>query len=115
MRDHEYPSGHKTPKERQQKVLAAVNDAGLVGLTPREFAKRMTPGDVSAVNGWGGAFTVLRQEKFIVALDERREDHHVYVMEENVAGRKTWPGYRHKGTVIIVKHCATCTCGGSDD
>lgn len=114
-RDHEYPSGHKTPAEKQKRVLAALAVVGPDGLTSRELAKIETPGDVSAVNGWGSAFTVLRQEKLIVALRERREDHHVYVMPEHLLGRDTWKGYHHKGdTVFIVKtvviHCKTCTC-----
>jgi hypothetical protein len=103
-RDHEYPSGHKTPKEKQQKVLDRLAEYGPYGLTSREMAQISTPGDVSAVNGWGSCFTVLRQEKQIVALQERREDHHVYVMPQWLMGRDTWPGYRHRG------HCATCTC-----
>ena len=110
--DREYPSGHKTPKEKQQKVLAALAWAGRDGLTSREFAKMENPGDVSAVNGWGGAFTLLRQEHSIVALAQRREDHHVYVLPQHIDDRQTWPGYRHKGSgVVIVTHCVTCTCG----
>lgn len=115
-RDHEYPSGHKTPREKQQKVLLALSSAGGYGMTSREMAKIETPGDVSAVTAWGSCFTVLHQEKLIVALKETREDHHVYVTPDNVAGRPTWPGYRHKGTkiivrsVVIIKHCKTCTC-----
>lgn len=112
--DHEYPSGHKTPREKQQKVLRALAHAGWDGLTSREFAKIMTPGDVSAVNGWGGCFTVLHQEGLIEALQERREDHHVYVGLEYVGDRPTWPGYRHRGYLgagmVIVRHCETCTC-----
>src|SRR5262252_855534 len=109
--DYEYESGHKTPREKQQQVLTALARVGRAGLTSREFAKIMTPGDESAVNGWGSAFSVLhKQEHLIVALAERREDHHVYVMPEYIDDRLTWPGYEHKGTGapwVIVReiHC----------
>lgn len=111
-KDHVYPSGHKTPREKQQKVLAALTQAGFTGMTSREMAQHETPGDVSAVNGWGSCFTTLHQEKLIIALAKLREDHHVYVMPEYVRGRETWPGYRHRGTTIktIVIHCRTCAC-----
>lgn len=115
--DHEYPSGHKNPTEKQLQVLAALKDAGWRGLTTREWAEIKSPGgDVSAVSGWGGCFTVLHQEGLISALADQREGHHVYVLPEWVMERTTWPGYRHKGTVtvikplVIVKHCETCTC-----
>lgn len=106
-------SGHKTPKEKQQRVLVALARAGRDGLTSRELAKVETPGDVSAVSAWGSAFTVLHQENLIAALAERRDAHHVYVMPEHVGDRATWPGYRHRGSgqiVVITKHCRTCTC-----
>jgi hypothetical protein len=116
--DHEYPSGHKNPTAKQLKVLAALRDARFEGLTAREFAKIMNPGDESAVNGWGGCFTVLQQERppRVEYLAERRDNHHVAVLPEFVGDRKTWPGYRHKGYLgpgmVIVRevHCATCTC-----
>lgn len=113
--DHEYPSGHKTPRDKQLKVLKVLSRVRGDGITSREMAQYETPGDVSAVNGWGSCFTVLRQENLIIALVERREDHHVYVLPEYTWGRETWPGYRHAGQVnikpfVIVRHCATCTC-----
>ena len=115
-RDHDYPSGHITKKEKQFKVLVALESAGPDGLTSRELAQIEQPGDVSAQSAWGSAFTVLHQENAITALAERRGGHHIYVGNEYVGGRDTWPGYRHKGTVIIthtvVIHCSAC--GGHD-
>ena len=113
MQDHEYPSGHKITTAKQQKLLDALAVAGRYGLTPREQAQNEGE-DVSGVNGWGGVFTVLRQRGYIKGLTQMRESHHVYVLPEHLHGRETWAGYRHKGTVIetviIVKHCETCTC-----
>jgi hypothetical protein len=116
--DHEYPSGHKSPKEKQQKVLVALTSAGYHGLTSREMAERENPGDVSAGSAWGSCFTNLHQEGSIKALAEHRNGNHVYVMPNQVWDRETWPGYRHKGTqivtetetIFIVRHCETCTC-----
>jgi hypothetical protein len=117
VKDHEFPSGHKNPSEKQLRVLEAVKEAGWHGLTSREWAQIQSPGgDVSGVNGWGGCFTHLHQEGWISALAEPRDGHHPYVLPEVVMGRATWPGYRHKGsTMIIVKHCATCTCERNTD
>lgn len=114
--DHEYLSGHKSTKEKQQKVLVALASAGEFGLTSREMAMREDPGNVSAGSAWGSCFTNLHQEGSIKALTELRNGNHIYVMPYEVRGRDTWPGYRHKGTqvvteaVFVVKHCATCTC-----
>lgn len=99
-----FESGHIISNQRQQRVIAALARRGAVGVSPLELAERESPGNVRGVNTWGGAFTVLRQSGDIVALDEVRRGHHVYVLPEHVEGRATWPGYHHHG------HCDTCTC-----
>jgi hypothetical protein len=101
-KDHVYPSGHKTPKEKQMKVLVALAKVGPDGLTPHEMAEIEDPGNVSAMNMWGSAFTNLRKGKEIVGLQESRLGHHVYVLKPWVKGRQIWKGYGH--------HCKTCSC-----
>ena len=109
--DHVYPSGHKSPSEKQMKILVALAGVRHYGMTPREMAMIEDPGNVSAVNMWGGCFTELRHENLIQGIAELREDHHVCVLPEYVGERKVWNGYKHRGeTVIIVRHCETCTC-----
>jgi hypothetical protein len=117
VRDHEYQSGHKNPSSKQLRVLEAVKAAGFHGITAREWAQMESPGgDVSGVNGWGGCFSILHHSGLIAALDKRRDSHHAYVMPELVMGRETWAGYDHKGkTVVIVRHCETCTCEENND
>jgi hypothetical protein len=116
--DHEYDSGHKTPREKQQKVLTALARVNGDGLTSREMAEIEDPGNVSAGTGWASCFSVLHQEKLVACLTAKREGYRIYLLPEFVYGRETWPGYRHKGTVVETKtiiitrteHCATCTC-----
>jgi hypothetical protein len=110
LHERQFLSGHTITNVRQLRVLRALIDAGDYGLTSRELAQVESRGDVSGVANWGGAFTILRQQGHIVALQERRESHHVYVMPNRVGDRDTWRGYTHSGG-----HCATCTCDQRDD
>lgn len=112
-RDHVYDSGHKSPTDKQMKILVALGRARGYGMTPREMAKIEDPGNVSAVNMWGGCFTELRREKLVQGITEQREGHHVCVLPEYVGDRETWDGYTHKGTPFVIVrevHCKTCTC-----
>jgi hypothetical protein len=94
--------------ERQARALEVLREVAEAGITARELAQRMVGNDVSGVNGWGAPLTLLRQAGRIVGLEEKRLDHHVYVLPEHVAARATWAGYRHTG------HCKTCTCDQED-
>jgi hypothetical protein len=91
----------------ERTTLGVLDWCGRDGITARELAERLSPGDVSGVNQWGQHLTRLRQRGRIVALAEEREGHHVYVLPERVGGRKTWRGYKH--------HCAGCTCNRDED
>lgn len=106
-RTWEFESGHKVTSDRQKQAIVSLLSAGTAGLTARELAQQMNPSDVSGVNGWGSPLTLLRQQGVVVALEDQRQSHHVYVLPEYAGDRPTWPGYRHRG------HCATCTCDGA--
>jgi hypothetical protein len=73
-------------------------------MTSRDLGTALYGDDTSGKSRSGSPLTRLHKEGRLVALAERRDGHHVYVLPEHVNGRETWPGYRHKG------HCATCSC-----
>lgn len=104
---HAYDSGHKTRLSKILATLALVGKSGRRGMTSRELGAALYGNDISSKSRSGAPLTRLHKTGRLVALAERRDGHHVYVLPEHVNGRETWPGYRHHG------HCETCTCGGA--
>jgi hypothetical protein len=101
---YEYQSGHQTRLSTIRRTLSLIAARGSSGVTARELGRLLWPGDTSGKSRAGSPLTKLNKEGKLVALVEKREGHHVYVLPEWVGAREVWKGYRHKG------HCATCTC-----
>lgn len=102
---YEYDSGHKTRQSRVDQTLAIVSEAGAHGITSQELATILFPGNVSGKSAAGSPLSKLHKEGRLVALMDKRQGHHIYVVPEETHGRERWKGYQHRA-----HHCATCTC-----
>lgn len=101
---YQYDSGHKTRLSTIVRTLNIAAATGPDGITARELGAALWPDDTSGKSRAGSPLSRLHKEGRLVALMERREGHHIYVLPGHVNGRTIWQGYRHRG------HCATCTC-----